>query len=29
MNNNFNWKRFKNVVRYDIAANRKTTLVFF
>lgn len=29
MNNNFNWERFKNVVRYDIAANRKTTLVFF
>lgn len=29
MNNNFNWDRFKNVVRYDIAANRKTTLVFF
>lgn len=27
--NNFNWKRFWDVVRYDLASNRKTTLVFF
>lgn len=29
MNNNFNWNRFKTVVRYDIAVNKKLTVVFF